>query len=132
MNAASAIVEGTLDDSLAKFLKKNIVKKELKDEVRVVVCRPLAHIATLILVHVLLQRIVSPAPVYACMPEVAIVPAYSHSHLCVRVAGVLLHLHDILLSSHSHLCVRVAGVLLHLYDTCSWYSWAFWTTSWVG
>lgn len=33
MNAASAIVEGTLDDSLAKFLKKNIVKKELKDEV---------------------------------------------------------------------------------------------------
>jgi hypothetical protein len=33
VNAASAIVEGTLDDGLAKFLKKNIVKKELKDEV---------------------------------------------------------------------------------------------------
>jgi hypothetical protein len=34
VSAASAIVEGTLDDALSKFLKKNIVKKELKDEVR--------------------------------------------------------------------------------------------------
>jgi hypothetical protein len=33
VSAATAIVEGTLDNSLEKFLKKNIVKKELKDEV---------------------------------------------------------------------------------------------------
>jgi hypothetical protein len=75
VNAASAIVEGTLDDSLAKFLKKNIVKKELKDEVRC--CgvpssgahrhphpRPCAASADCVA-----------SAVYACMPEVAIVPA---------------------------------------------------------
>lgn len=35
MAAASALVDGSLDDSLKKFLKKSIVKAELKDKLAV-------------------------------------------------------------------------------------------------
>lgn len=34
VSAAAAMVEGSLEDNLSKFLKKNIVKKELTDDVR--------------------------------------------------------------------------------------------------
>jgi hypothetical protein len=36
VSAAAAMVEGSLEDNLSKFLKKNIIKKELTDDVRAI------------------------------------------------------------------------------------------------